>query len=166
MTIDPAPISLVLHRRSIVSDSWLILIPTDPMWQPEPAAAERAATRLAQLLPRAEAVSSEFKEDVEFIDAGSNFDTAACPECAADVTEWWFEAMNTASEVAFADLSCTMPCCGEASSLNDLDYDMPVGFSRFALSASNPDVSRFDGDDLRSISKELGHPIRTIWRHL
>lgn len=147
-----------------MSDNWLVLIPTEPDWSADDAAAQRAGKLIAELLPAAESVEPLGYDEVEFFDAGGNFETAQCPHCGADVTDWWGDAMDAAKAAAFRDLSVTMPCCGRAASLNDLVYEMPQGFARFAISVTEPGVEKLDGEALRKIGEALGHPVRAIWQ--
>ena len=62
----------------------------------------------------------------------------------------------------FADLTITLPCCGNVSSLNDVLYEWPTGFARFQLKARNPGkgVEEATVHDLEEI---LGCPLRKIW---
>ena len=149
-----------------MSDSYLIIIPTDPHWQADADAAEKAGRAVAGLAPAAEDIEAFALDEVEFFDAGENFESAKCPHCGADVTEWWPEAMDRADELAFGDLSVTMPCCGRPASLNDLVYDMPQGFAQFAISVTEPGIETLDGDAVRRIGEALGHPVRVIWQRV
>lgn len=149
-----------------MSDNYLNLIPTDPHWQPDDAAAERAIKIVAELAPEAEEIEALVMDEVEFFDAAENFESAKCPHCGADVTDWWPDAMDRAYEVGFADLSATMPCCGRPASLNDLVYEMPQGFAQFVISAMNPNIGALDGAALRRIGEALGHPVRAIYQHI
>jgi len=149
-----------------MSEHYLVIIPTDPNWQAEADAAQRAGTIVAELAPDAEEIEAFSLDEVEFFDSGENFETARCPHCGADVTEWWPEAMDRASEVAFGDLSATTPCCGKPASLNDLVYDMPQGFAQFAISVTEPGITELDGAALRRIGEALGSPVRAIWQRI
>jgi hypothetical protein len=149
-----------------MSDNYLVIIPTDPNWQPEEAAAERAAGVVAGLAPEAEEIEALALDEVEFFDAGANFERASCPHCGIDVTHWWPEAMDHAGDLGFGDLSVTMPCCGRPASLNDLVYDMPQGFARFAISVSEPGIDTLDGAALRRIGETLGQTVRAIWQRI
>lgn len=149
-----------------MSDNYLVLIPTDPTWQADEAGADRAGRLVDQLAPEAEGIDALAMDEVEFFDAGENFERARCPLCGADVTEWWPAAMDAASELAFADLSVTMPCCGRPASLNELAYEMPQGFASFALVVTEPGIDQLDGEALRKLGEAIGHPLRAIWQRL
>jgi hypothetical protein len=146
-----------------MSDSFLVLIPTDPSWEPSDAAADRAGNLVADMVTSDE-IEAVITDDVEFFDAGENLESVNCPFCATEIGEWWADAMDTAADLAFADLSVIVPCCGKPTSLNDLAYDMPQGFARFSISVSEPDITELTGDALRKIGDALGHPVRAIWQ--
>jgi len=149
-----------------MSDNYLILIPTDPNWQPDNDAAQRTGKVIDELAPEAEDIEAFAMDEVEFFDCGENFESAKCPHCGADVTEWWPEAMDRAGELSFGDLSTTMPCCGRPASLNDLVYDMPQGFAQFAISVTEPGIEELDGAAPRKLGEALGHPVRAIWQRV
>ena len=147
-----------------MSDSFLVLIPTDPTWQPDDAAAERAGNVVADLAPEAEEIEAFITDEVEFFDAGENLETVKCPFCATEVSEWWADAMDTAADLGFADLGVVMPCCGKPASLNDLVYDMPQGFAQFSISVTEPEIAELSADAVLKIGEALGHPVRAIWQ--
>ena len=149
-----------------MSENYLIIIPTDPHWQPEEAAAMSAGAILNELAPDSEEIEAFDLDEVEFFDCGENLESVKCPHCGADVTEWWPDAMDKAADLSFADLSVTMPCCGRPASLNDLAYDMPQGFAQFAISVTEPVITELDGAALRRIGETLGHPVRAIWQRI
>lgn len=149
-----------------MSSSWLIIIPTDPQWQPEHQAAAQAARVLAKHVPRAELIEMSMTDDVEFVDAGSNFDSVTCPHCGAEVTEAWADGMDAAYESGFANLDWVAPCCNRETSLNALNYQQPQGFARFSITATEPNLERIDDQVLRSLGEALGHEVRAVWQHL
>ncbi len=145
-----------------MSDSWLQFIPADPWQRPSPEAAARARALLASFAPAADAVDVAFKNEVEFFAPGENWSGVACPACGADLEDWWNEAMNTAYGNAFEDLAVATPCCGAATSLNDLNYVWPAGFGRFVLEAMNPDIGDTTPEQDRRLAECLGLPLRKI----
>jgi hypothetical protein len=147
-----------------MSDNFLVVIPTDPSWQPEDDGADRAGNVVADMMPDAEEVEGFITEEVEFFDAGENLDRVKCPFCATEISEWWADAMDAAADVGFADLGVVTPCCGKPTSLNDLVYEMPQGFARFSISVTEPDITELSTDALRRIGEALGHPVRAIWQ--
>jgi hypothetical protein len=76
-----------------------------------------------------------------FIDQGANFESGRCPGCKIEVEiASWQEWMDKSYESEFRDLYLAMPCCGASTSLNDLIYEWPAGFARFALFIENPNI--------------------------
>ena len=67
-----------------MSDNWLQLVPTDPLFRPRPEQAQRARELLASFVPGAVEVSAEAKDRIEFVDPGSNWSGVECPACGAD----------------------------------------------------------------------------------
>jgi hypothetical protein len=149
-----------------MSDNWLQFIPTDPEFQPSTDSAETARRLLASFVPEADEVNAEFKPYLEFFHPGGNWSGVKCPACATDLEAWWNDAMATASETAFRDLSVTTPCCGAVTSLNDLTYVWPAGFARFVLEAMNPNVENLTLAQEEQLAKRLGGRLRKIWVHI
>ena len=57
----------------------------------------------------------------------------------------------------------TLPCCQATSSINDLHYRWPAGFSQFRLEAMNPDpYSWLPGKVLEEFEQILGCSLRQI----
>lgn len=55
---------------------------------------------------------------------------------------WWQERMDAAwlsDQRRFGDLRIVMPCWPANSSLNDLVYGSPAGFTSFVLKVTNPE---------------------------
>jgi len=149
-----------------MSDNWIILIPTRPDYVPDPHAQEAARALLAEVLPEADEVTAAVSPEIELVHPFGNWSGVRCPLCRADLEEWYVEAVTKASEMAFANLTVTTPCCGGTANLNELDYIWPAGFSRFCLEARNPNVKDVDVQAVKRLESILGCPLRRIWRHL
>ena len=149
-----------------MSDHLLRFIPTDPSFVPLEPRVELARDLLERLVPDADEVTTSTTGEVEFIDQGGNFERVSCPLCGSEVAiEWWQERMEEAYAEKFSDLVVSMPCCGARSSLNDLDYQGPAGFSRFVLQALNPNVTDLQAEQVSQLSDILQTPLRRIWAH-
>jgi hypothetical protein len=152
-----------------MSDNVLSVISDDPSWTPASSTAEQATSIFRQLFPDAGDVAAESFGGVQFVDQGGNFDTVACPSCAATLDRaWWSERMDAAycaETRCFDDLAVVMPCCGIQSSLNDLTYSWPAGFASFALVARNPGRSWLRPDELAKLSETLGCDVRQVLAH-
>ena len=72
-----------------MSDSILRYVPTDPFWQPSTEDAERAASLLRSLAPKAESVESRFEDEVRFYDPGENWSGVECNACGADASPYF-----------------------------------------------------------------------------
>ena len=146
-----------------MSDTFLILIPSAPDFVPSEAAQAEALKRFTSYLPKAEEVMCDSTVEVQFIDAGVKFERASCPACRRPLAlRWWQDAMDAAEEKVFADLGITLPCCGKASTLNDLVYFWAQGFARFSLEALNPGQKDLRADQIRELEKILGCSLRMI----
>jgi len=71
--------------------------------------------------------------------------------------------MGSAHASGFTELAIITPCCGKPSSLTDLRYEMPVGFGRFVIEASNLDVTDYGSLAAIAINDALG-PYHRTWR--
>ncbi len=154
-------------ESSTFSSNKLRIVPTEPAFEPTDEQQKKAIQYLAEEYPQNE-IRSILTKDIQFKDAGENFESVACNLCGQEIEiEYWQEAMDNASHSSFNDLSFVSSCCNSNTSLNDLDYKMTQGFSKYELEIINPsqkedDLNRIVGD-LQSI---LGKEIRLIWaRH-
>ena len=143
----------------------ICLISHDPTWQPTEEAAERARALFAAAFPDSYEIKMEFHEETIFVDAGGNAVSTSCPACGRDAAAWWGDAMDGAYETHFRRLDITTPCCGLATSLNELRYEWLAGFARFTLEAVDPKVYPLDESLHRELEECLGSPLRIIWRH-
>jgi hypothetical protein len=58
------------------------------------------------------------------------------------------------------------PCCGAATSLNDLVYEWPQGFARWALEIMNPGRGFLTDEEIERLARTVGHPLREIRTHI
>src|SRR5579859_491314 len=121
-----------------MSDKYLRVIPTDPTYLPDPAAQTLGYALFSSFVTKADNIRAIVLDEVQFVDPGENFVSVTCPVCGADLSAWWQEAMDTAYQNQFADLTITTPCCASTGSLNDLIYEGTAGFARYILEAKNP----------------------------
>jgi hypothetical protein len=148
-----------------MSDTWLIVFPTDPLATPSEERCEAAFDLICALRPEAEDPELHVSDSPEFFDCGGNFEAVFCPFCAAEVTPWWMEQMDRWWEGDHHSLAVETTCCGRTTSLNDLDYRWPQGFACVAVELMNPDAD-FEPSELKQIEAALGVPVRLIWRHI
>jgi hypothetical protein len=145
-----------------MSDDILSVIPDDPQYVPDHPAQQISHALFSSFVAKADEVKLLVYDDVHFIDPGENFSSVTCPVCGTDISAWWQEAMQTAYDQGFADLTITTPCCNSTGSLNDLNYDWPAGFASFALQARNPHIDINEGQ-LGMLASMLKCQLRKIW---
>lgn len=149
-----------------MSDDWMIVLPLDPLAVPTKDRAEAAFELLRALRPDAEDPELRLSDTPQFFDCAGNYENVFCRFCEADIGEWWHDALGTWSERADRrDLFFETPCCGRATSLNDLDYNGPQGFAcvGFELMNGGPDL---EPEERQRVENALGLPVRVIWRHI
>jgi len=144
----------------------MIILPADPLAMPAKERAEAAAALLSKLRPWASEVDLHFSDTPDFVDCGGNFVSVFCPFCQTDIVEWWAKEMDAwYSGVDRRRLAIETPCCGQVTSLNDLDYVAPQGFARLAIEVMNPGGD-LEPEEFRQVEEVLGMPARIIWRHI
>lgn len=154
-----------------MSENILSIIPTDPRWQPEPGAADRDRTLLAQLAPNPDRTDDELTADwhetITVVDCGANLEEITCPLCNAAInTEWWAELIEERYDDGFDDLTATVPCCKRRTTLDKLNYNWPCGFARFELAVWNPGRDWLTDQELSILAQALGHPVHQILAHI
>lgn len=154
-----------------VSDNYLRLIPTAPTWEPDAEAATVATEYVAGLFAgpgdSAGEVTHEFYGKVAVIDSGVNTDSAKCTRCGDPIDlAWVFEVIEQRAD-DLSHLDAVLPCCGERSSLNDLEYDWPMGFASFEICVLNGarDPYELQRGELERLGSLLGHPVRQVLAH-
>ena len=147
----------------MVSDASLHLIPDDPGWVPDEIAARRAVRVLRALLPGARAVHAEVHPHPVFVDGSRRLGPITCPACGGELADpWWSERMSRAEAGDFTRLAVRTPCCGTATSLDELAYSGPAGFARFQLTALDPGRDRLTPEELDRVAAALGCPVREV----
>ncbi|GAA1403621.1 hypothetical protein ACFQZ4_04405 [Catellatospora coxensis] len=151
-----------------MSDDYIRLVPTDPDWQPRPAAAAAAVAYVAGLFAgpgdTVEQVRQVFYDRVTLIDAGVHTERIACPRCAGDIGMDWLGDLVRENGMSFDRLDVAVPCCGATVELNTLHYEDPIGFARFEVSAMNAVRAGYELDttELARVAELLGHPVAQI----
>lgn len=149
-----------------MSEHFITLIPTSPAFVPAPAVLEKGKEFFSRFLTGADDIEASVTNEITFVDPGENFERVCCPGCGSELgTAWWQEAMNQSYKPRFENLSVLTPCCGLATSLNDLDYRWPAGFARCRLSARSPKVTEISPEQIQELEQLLGTRLRQIWVH-
>ena len=117
-----------------MSETIYKIIPNDYFFSDDKRNIEGAVRMLEMYLPGASITWEKYETPV-FVDCGGNLEEIACPNCGKIInTDDWQEMMNHSDESSqFIDLSCILPCCGKASSLNNLLYNMDCGFAKIVI---------------------------------
>lgn len=150
-----------------VSDNWIILIPEDPRVVPDQAKRDRARDRLAEIARDADEIEIKVSERVEFYDCGANFERVLCPACRSEIPiAWWQERMDEDYGNGFKLAAYATPCCGTDCTLNELVYEWPQGFARFALNAMNPNIGKLEERYKTELEGLLGTKLRVIHQHI
>lgn len=152
-----------------MSDSVIIVIPTDPRWVPAPGQEARAVALIKELLTDYDTFAVEQPDEVALYHGYENFESIHCPFCATalDIQPWWTDQLDAAydKDTGFSSLDTTTPCCGKPVSLNDLTYDWPLGFASWAVSVMNT-PSDLSEAEVADIEDALGHAIRVVHAHI
>lgn len=150
-----------------MSDDWIIIVPTDPRFVPEPGRQLEARAWLASIAPEAEQIEIKESDQIEFFDCGSNFDRAVCPSCHAEIPMvWWEGRMADDHNGGFKLDKYQTSCCGAAHTLDELIYDWPRAFGRFALDVMNPNIGKLNELQQNLLEQILGTRVRIIYQHI
>jgi hypothetical protein len=150
-----------------MSENWIALIPEDPHFVPEEANRNRARDRFAEIAPDADEIDLKVSETIQFFDCGENFERVLCPGCNAEIPlAWWEDRMDEDYSDGFRMSDYATPCCGARHTLQELVYDWPQGFGRFALDAMNPDIGKLEDRYKLEFEKIVGTKLRVIYQHL
>lgn len=134
---------------------------------PAPGDIAEAEEFFKTLAPDADEILSEIDDTVQFRDCGGNLEFIRCPICATELsTEWWQNAMDAASDADFAPAPLDLLCGHAVASLNDLHYYFDQGFSRFELSAMNPNLGLLSPEHLARFEQILRCPLKVIYQHI
>ena len=151
-------------KGSTNSGNILKIIPSDPGYEPSIEQQYQTIKYLATVFPRNE-IRSELTRKVQFIDPGENFETVKCNSCGEQIEiEFWQEAMGNAYKSEFENLNFLTHCCHSETSLNDLVYEMPAGFSKYKVIINDPDIADSQSTTLlKDLYDMLRQDIKFIW---
>jgi hypothetical protein len=149
-----------------MSDSFMIVLPVDPLAVPPKERIEAAYKLLSELRPDAQEIELHALGTPEFYFAAENLESVFCPLCQADLGDWWPKAVTVwGQREDRRDLSIETPCCHRMTSVNDLDYDEPQGFGCVAFELMNPSFD-LEPEELQQVETALGVPVRVIWKRI
>ena len=149
-----------------MSDNLLTIIPTLPDYVPDDHSRGTVLNLFRGMVSAADEIKAEESDHLQFFDAGSNFEYVACPSCHGHLdTAWWGNAMDRAFQHQTPVLAVVLPCCGVATSLNNLTYSWPQGFARYSLAARNPQIRELSPSQIQQLERAIGCTIRLVWSH-
>lgn len=150
----------------LMSTHILKIIPNEPNYEPTKYQQDEVLKYLKIKYSNHE-ISADLSREVNFIDQGENFDTVSCSHCRTELDiKFWQERMDEAYKTNFKDLNFISECCTKETSLNDLFYDMPAGFSKYIIAVTNPDYEDLTNSEfILGIESILKKKVRIIWAH-
>jgi len=81
--------------------------------------------------------------------------------------DWWHKRLDDDGEDdGFRLLAYATPCCNALHTLNELIYEWPQAFGRFAIDAMNPNVGKLREEHVAEFEDILGTPLRVVYQHL
>ncbi|QDV59029.1 hypothetical protein [Rosistilla oblonga] len=151
-----------------MSDNWIALIPKDPRYVPDGARQNLARDRFAEIAPDADEIEIKVTDKISFFDCGANFERICCPSCNSEIsTEWWQDRMDDDYvDGGFTLAGYETPCCNARHSLDQLLYEWPQGFARFAIDAMNPNIGKLSNQHETEFEDILGTSLRVIYQHI
>jgi hypothetical protein len=150
-----------------MSDNWIALVPENPQFVPDVTKRLKARDRFAEISPQADEIEITVSENVRFFACGGNFERICCPSCGAEIPiEWWQGRMDEDHDDGFKLADYATPCCGKKSTLNDLVYEWPQAFGRFALDVMNPNIGKLDDKYKQEFEEILGTKLRVVYQHI
>lgn len=148
-----------------MSDHIIRIIPNDPYFCITEQQSQKIVVLIKQSI-KADSVKAYIQESPVFIDCGFNLESISCPHCSEILDfGWWQDVMSNAAENNFMDLTIKLPCCGSDSTLDDLIYYYPCGFSRVEFAILNPE-SDINDSLLSKLESLLEITMRVIHEHI
>lgn len=146
-----------------MSDHFLVVIPADPKAE-LPGTADALREALARIAGTDEARVKDYGK-LQFIDCGENFERTLCPSCGAEITPEQWNAWMVADwhgEDGFHLHRHDTPCCGAVTTLNELVYEAPQGFSRWFVGARADGRGNLTDGELGTLETVACMPLRAI----
>jgi hypothetical protein len=147
-----------------MGESKIYIIPRDEHFVPAPSAAKAALDYLRQTCPGNRDIAVNQTNGIKFYDAGEFFATITCPHCHEELDVEWWAARMTEDEGPDGHrvASYPLPCCGATATLNQLVYDAPQGFARFAIDIYNDAGVTLTDPQVKAIEALLGCAVRVV----
>ena len=148
-----------------MSDTLVHLVPSELEFVPGAAARRRALELAAELAFGEEELRDEAHGTPQFFDCGANLDSIRCPVCRKDFARAWGGWMEAARATGFRDRRAATRCCGSEIRLEDVLYNLPCAFGRYALVLQNPRRPPSEAD-CGQLGKVLGYGLVVVHHRL
>lgn len=151
-----------------MSDDFIVLVPRNPSYAASRDVQDRVAAILKRLAPSADSITPQVSDSIRFHDAGANVESIRCPRCGAEISiDWWQHRMDDDSDGdGFRLDSYAVPCCGDALTLNELEYDWPQAFGRTSWTVQNANIGEIDAASKVELEAATGTPLAVVHQHL
>ncbi len=132
-------------------------VPSDIDFVP-PSAATAATITWLKTMVDAYLIEATEPDHITFFDCGAGLETVSCPTCGVDIGDllWkdWMDA-SYAEATGFTMSQKTLACCETTVALNQLIFDAPCAFGRFAIEITDTLTSLTD-DEVAQLMNEAG----------
>ena len=151
-----------------MSDNWIAIVPEDPDFIPEFESQNTALELFRMIAPESDEIEIKLSEGVQLFDCGTNLERIICPHCNREIpTDWWQDQIDEDHDGnGFLMKRYPTPCCQTAFSLNQLRYEWPQAFGRFAIDAMNPNIERLHEEQREAFERILGTPLKIVLQHV
>lgn len=157
-----------------MSRSAIVLVPCQRGFVPDDARCREALASIQAMLPPDAIVGLVRHEGIELFDCGENFLDVRCPACGVSLdTGDWGDLMDADYNAAagqgttsgFRLQARPLPCCGASHAVDELVYDWPMAFGKFAITLDDPAIGQFTPEQLSAIEGKLGCGLVMVLRH-
>jgi len=146
-----------------MSDSILKIISINADYVPAKAQQIQAKEFLSKIF-KEDNIQFETHNEVEFIDAGENFENIYCNVCGTEIpANEWQDQMDEAFKSQFSNLKFQTSCKHRVS-LNHLNYQPAVGFAKFVINISNVQLE-LNQNQISELEAVLKTSIKIIWAY-
>ncbi|MEQ1576674.1 MAG: hypothetical protein ABL894_03385 [Hyphomicrobium sp.] len=133
-------------------------VPDDPHFTPDTPAISAAGQYLKQAFPSSSPVEAMTRDGIDVFFPGDNLTSCSCPNCNSDIPSGVWQTILSADyddTSGFMLLRQPMPCCGERLAVNELKFDWPVAFGKFALQITSPAFDTSNQDEAQRLARDL-----------
>jgi len=100
-------------------------------------------------------------DTITFVDCGINLEYVRCPFCHKEAIKWWASVMTQGEKTGFRNRGIVTPCCERFLMLEEMDYCLSMGFSKYIIEIIEPS-GLLTSSDVYQIGNSLGCPMKKI----